>query len=163
MLRLFAVEEIFKDQSLILFEDYIFSADESWKKSEVFGWHIAFVAWSFFEERINEIINGFSLNHSFDRDWIIFEYWDKCLLNESLIDSIWMLQKQLNPSWEIDLVIDKVLHYFLYQNVTEFKDLSNFDSPCFILRYGIIAQDLNEWFIKSKNDFNYQLSNTCLN
>ena len=93
VLCLLAVEEVFQDESLVLFEDYIFSADESWEESEVFGGHFTFIACSLFEERIYEIIDCFSFNHSFDWNWIVFKDGDECLLNESLIDLVRMFQK----------------------------------------------------------------------
>lgn len=80
----------------------------------MFGWHLAFIACSLLEEGVDEIVNGFGFDHGLDGYWVVLENGDECLLDEALIDFVRVLQKQLNPSREVNLVIYEVFDYFLH-------------------------------------------------
>jgi len=117
----------------------------------MFGGHLLTFL-NLFEERLNESIDSLRFDHFLNGNRIVLKNGDECLLNKRLIDLVWVLQKEINPSGEIDFVINEIFDYLLDQDIAQLENVCNFHPDWLVISDIMIATDLDEGVVKSKDD-----------
>lgn len=84
----------------------------------MFSCEVSFVLLGcFFEEIVDQLIDGLLGNHGSDRNWVVLKDVDQALLDERFVDVVGLLKEELDPSGEVDLVLQEILDNLLHQDV----------------------------------------------
>lgn len=114
------------------------------------------------EEIIDQLIDSLLGDHSSDRNRIILEDIDQTLLDEWLVDVVRLLQEELNPPREVDLVLQEILDDLLDQDVGQFEDFRDLGADGSVLGELLAAEDLLEGVVEREDQLNDQLGDTRL-
>lgn len=114
------------------------------------------------EEIIDQLVDSLLSDHSSDGDWVILEDIDQTLLDEWLVDVVRLLQEELNPPREVDLVLQEIFNDLLDQDVGQFENFREFGADGSVLGELLAAEDLLEGVVEREDQLNDQLSDTGL-
>lgn len=114
------------------------------------------------EEIIDQLVDSLLGDLGSDGDWVVLKDIDQTFLDEWLVDVVGLLQEELNPAGEVDLVLQEIFYDLLDQDVGEFEDLRNFGADGSILGELLAAEDLLEGVVEREDQLNDQLGNTRL-
>lgn len=81
-------------------------------------------------------------------------------MDEGLVDVVGLLQEELDPPREVDLVFQEVLDDLFDQDVGELEDLRDLGADGSVLGELLAADDLLEGVVEREDQLNDQLGNT---
>ena len=158
-----AHEEPREDLLLVLLEDDVVASDEGGEQPEVLGGEVALAGLrGLLEEVVDEFVDGLLGDHGADGDRVVLEDVDEALLDEGLVDVVGLLQEELDPPGEVDLVLQEVLDYLLHQDVGELEDLGDLGADGAVLGELLAAQDLLEGVVQREDQLDDQLRDARL-
>jgi hypothetical protein len=111
------------------------------------------------EEVVDELVNDVLGDHCANGDGVVLEDVDQALLDEGPVDVVRLLQEQLDPSREVDLVLQEVLHDFLHKDVAQLEDLSDLQANGAVLSDVVVAEDLLEGLVEREDELDDELGN----
>lgn len=106
------------------------------------------------EEIIDQLVDSLLGDLGSNGDWVILKDVDQTFLDEWLVDVVGLLQEELNPAGEVDLVLQEIFYDLLDQDVGEFEDLRDFGADGPVLGELLAAEDLLEGVIEREDQLN---------
>lgn len=114
------------------------------------------------KEIINQLIDSLFGDLGSNGDWVVLKDVDQTFLDEWLVDVVRLLQEELNPAGEVDLVLQEIFYDLLDQDVGQFEDLRDLGADGSVLGELLAAEDLLEGIVEREDQLNDQLGNTRL-
>lgn len=111
---------------------------------------------------MDEIDNLFFSDGGFDGEGIVLKDADQALLNVLPIYVLGVLDEQIDPSGEIELVLAVADHYFFKESIDSLEHIRETHLAYSIHRRVIVVFDVPEAFVELEDYLDQQLSSPCI-